>query len=248
MKIAVISDIHGNAIALDAVLADLRREAVDQIVCLGDAIQGGAQPAAVVRQLRALGCPVVLGNADDFLLTGILKNPDETASAEQHAVRAWQLAQLSADDRHFIEGFHPSIELALGGGRQLLCFHATPHNFNDIILPHTPQDELLRYLGGFGDRVLAGGHTHLQQLLRIGDSFFFNPGSVGFACNNLLPRDERFRNDPWADYAVLADDGVRLSLEFRRVPFDVAEWLRLTRASGRPAAESVAALYAPRHD
>src|SRR5947209_8206914 len=168
MRIAVISDIHGNGIALEAVLADLQRDAVDQVVCLGDAIQGGAQPGAVVRRLRELACPVVMGNADDFLLTGRIQNPHEIASAQQLAVRAWQLAQLTADERHFIESFQPTIELALGGGRRLLCFHASPHSFNDIILPLTPEDEALRYLGGFADRVLTGGHTHLQQLRRIG--------------------------------------------------------------------------------
>ena len=70
MKIAIISDIHGNAFALDTVLGDLKREPVDQIVCLGDAIQGGAQPAQTVARLRELGCPVVMGNADAWLLSG----------------------------------------------------------------------------------------------------------------------------------------------------------------------------------
>src|SRR5690349_17179247 len=70
MRIAVISDIHGNCLALDAVLADLQRDGVDWIVCLGDAIQGGAQPAETVARLRDLGCPIVMGNADAWLLTG----------------------------------------------------------------------------------------------------------------------------------------------------------------------------------
>ena len=71
MKLAVISDIHGNAIALDAVLADLERRPADRLICLGDSIQGGAQPAEVVARLRELACPAVMGNADAWLLSGI---------------------------------------------------------------------------------------------------------------------------------------------------------------------------------
>ena len=73
MNVAVISDIHGNQTAFDAVLADIAAQGItrDRIVCLGDAIQGGPQPVEVVATLRDLGCPVVMGNADDWLLTGV---------------------------------------------------------------------------------------------------------------------------------------------------------------------------------
>jgi predicted phosphodiesterase len=70
MKTLVFSDIHGNALALDAMLEDVRGESFDGMVCLGDAIQSGPQPAETVSRLRELGCPVVMGNADDWLLTG----------------------------------------------------------------------------------------------------------------------------------------------------------------------------------
>ncbi len=64
MRIAVISDIHGNFVALEAILKDISHQFVDQMVCLGDAVQGGPQPAQVVNRLRELACPVVMGNAD----------------------------------------------------------------------------------------------------------------------------------------------------------------------------------------
>ena len=67
---AVFSDIHGNDVAFEAILTDARRAAVAQYVCLGDAIQGGPQPAQVAARLRTLGCPVVMGNADAWLLSG----------------------------------------------------------------------------------------------------------------------------------------------------------------------------------
>ena len=70
MRTAIISDMHGNDFAFEIVEADIKKQNVDQVVCLGDAIQGGPQPAAVVQRLRALNCPVVIGNADAWLLSG----------------------------------------------------------------------------------------------------------------------------------------------------------------------------------
>src|SRR6476659_3086878 len=101
MRIAVISDMHGNCIAFDAVLNDLELHPTDQIVCLGDAIQGGPQPAETVQRLRQLGCPVVQGNADAFLLTGADEGSTEPVTEAQLEVREWSLAQLSESDVAF---------------------------------------------------------------------------------------------------------------------------------------------------
>src|SRR5512147_2271681 len=104
MRFAVISDIHGNCVAFDAVLADIPLQSVDAIVCLGDAIQGGPQPADVVARLREIACPVVMGNADAWLLSGVLtgqENVTPDRQAKMETVRAWSLAQLSAEDRAF---------------------------------------------------------------------------------------------------------------------------------------------------
>src|SRR5690242_10169032 len=147
MRIAVISDMHGNCVALDAVLADLRDDPPDQVVCLGDAIQGGPQPAETVARLRNLGCPVIMGNADAFLLTGQATGTAETVTDAQRAVREWQLARLFPADQEFIAGFEPTVEIVLEGGRRFLCFHGSPASFDDIILPETPEDEVQRLLG-----------------------------------------------------------------------------------------------------
>ena len=70
MRIAIVSDIHGNCAAIEAVLADLQRYPADEIICLGDAVQGGAQPAQTVALLREAVCPVVMGNADALAANG----------------------------------------------------------------------------------------------------------------------------------------------------------------------------------
>src|SRR5262245_32497793 len=103
MRLAVISDIHGNAVALDAVLRDLEGVGPDAVVNLGDAIQGGPQPREVVERLRAMAAPVVMGNADAYLL-GLPtseENFDEARKARLDEVRRWTLGRLGDAERDF---------------------------------------------------------------------------------------------------------------------------------------------------
>lgn len=102
MRLAIISDIHGNCYAFDRVIRDMHVQGIEQIVCLGDALQGGAQPAETLQRLRELNCPVVMGNADAWLITGEETSPHEQVSERQLAVREWALAQLSENDMAFV--------------------------------------------------------------------------------------------------------------------------------------------------
>ena len=245
MQITVISDVHGNCVALDAVLADLQHHPTDYIVCLGDAIQGGPQPAQVVKRLRQLACLVVLGNADAWLLTGVETGQEKIPPKRyrrMQAVREWSLSCLSPEDQNFIASFQPTVEVPLTTSRSLLCFHGSPTSFDAVILPDTPEDEFQRLLGAYATHVLTGGHTHIQHLRRLGNSFYFNPGSVGFAYSHTQAEDT-FRADPWAEYAVLSVEGERASLEFRRVPFKTADLIQTYRDGGRPFAEEAIEQY-----
>ena len=245
MRIAVISDIHGNDLAFEAVEFDIQQQRVDQIVCLGDAIQGGPQPAPVVRRLQKLNCPTVLGNADAWLLSGVETGNEEIQPErlkKMEAIRLWSLSQLNEDDREFIANFQPTITILLEKNLNLLCFHGSPDSFDDIILPAAPQEDFQKFLGVYTDHILTGGHTHAQQIRRNGDLFFFNPGSVGFAFSQYQP-DGQFQADPWAEYAILNAENNQTSLEFRRVPFDTQELIRIYRASGRPFPEEAIAQY-----
>jgi hypothetical protein len=125
MRIALISDVHGNCFALDAALADLQRHAVDQIICLGDTLQGGAQPAETVKRLHALACPIVMGNADAWLLAEE-NDTAEPTTEQQREVRLWTLSQLSADDLAFIRSFQPIVELRWRRGSGCSVFTAHP--------------------------------------------------------------------------------------------------------------------------
>lgn len=245
MRVAVISDIHGNCIAFDAVLDELERETIDQVVCLGDAIQGGAQPAETVERLRELACPVVMGNADAWLLTGKSTGAEGPDPEWMLAIREWSLAQLSADDRAFIEAFKPTVEIDLPGERNLLCFHGSPRSFDDIILPRSTDEVVRSFLGDFLPAFLTGGHTHVQQIHHLGESFYFNPGSIGVAFRHDQPElgDRRFTGDPWAEYAILNVDDDRLGLEFRRAPLDVERVIEEVTASGMPHPDRIISRY-----
>lgn len=231
-RIAVISDIHGNCVALDAALADIRRASVDQIVCLGDAIQGGAQPAATVRRLRELACTVVMGNADAWMLTGI-QTGSESVSEMQEQVRQWSLSQLSSDDQSFIASFAPTVTIPFSSDHQLLCFHGSPTSFDEILLPSLSYEDFRHALASYAPAIMTGGHTHLQQVRRLDTTFFFNPGSIGVAYNHDQQEDA-IRLDPWAEYAILSEaDGV-IGLEFRRAPLPMEALREALATSGHP--------------
>lgn len=245
MRIAVISDMHGNDYAFEKVEADIKQQAIDQIVCLGDAVQGGPQPAAVVERLRRLDCPVVMGNADAWLLSGVETGnenipPERLKKMEE--IRQWSLKQLTEDDREFISDFQATVTIKLDGGADLLCFHGSPTSFDDVILPAASEEDFQKFLGAYSASILTGGHTHAQQIRRLGDHFFFNPGSVGFAYSHYQP-DGNFKADPWAEYAILTSKKGQVSLEFRRIPFDAKELIQVYSDSGRPFADDAIAQY-----
>jgi putative phosphoesterase len=246
MRIAVISDVHGNLIALDTVLRDVERESIDKIVALGDMIQSGPQPAEVVNRLQEMNCLVVMGNSDSWLLSGVETGAAESITGERfrklHVVREWSLSRLSDRDRAYIESFSPMIHLELAQRYRFTGFHGTPTNFDGFIFPHTPESEFQDILMPYSDQILAGGHIHLPFVRRISDSFFFNPGSVGVTYNSTQD-DSNFRLDPWAEYVILSVSDAHLGLEFRRVLIDVRELARVYRESGRPFAEETIAQY-----
>jgi predicted phosphodiesterase len=243
LRVALFSDVHGNAVAFDALLADLERQGVDQAVCLGDHAQGGAQPAECLERLRELGAPAVMGNSDHFLLT--LDFGEEPVTEAQRETARWSVAQLSEDLLEFQRSFQPTVELDLGGGRTLLAFHGSPRSREEILSPWMEEGAFREPLDSANATILAGGHIHHQWARRLGERYFVNPGSVGLAYDHNQP-EETFRADPFAEYAVLTLNGRGVGIEFRRVPFDADDVLRAIEASGMPHPESAARFWQPR--
>jgi predicted phosphodiesterase len=188
---------------------------------------------------------MVMGNMDAGLLKAANsggKPPDTDQRRVLNENSQWLLAQLSEADLAFMANFRPTVEIPLGNNQNLLCFHGSPASFEDEILPTTPNAEVHRLLAPYLPHIMCGGHAHIQQLRRINDTFFFNPGSVGYAYNQDQSRIV-FLANPWAEYAILTIDDGRLSLDYRRIPFDVPALITAYQDSGKPNAAEDAAQY-----
>ena len=135
MRIALISDIHGNLVALEAALADIQRRGAERIICLGDVAAGGPQPREVIQRLHDLAIPVVMGNTDQWLLNPVPIDADSEEKEQEAARDQWAAAQLTAADTELVLGYQPTLSLDFGHGFTLLCYHGSPRSFNDRIEP-----------------------------------------------------------------------------------------------------------------
>lgn len=242
MRIALLSDLHGNDVALEAVLADIGQAQPDRLVCLGDVATNGPQPRDVIARLQRSGCSVVLGNTDADLLNPPpwYAHPDGYDLPESarriFEISHWCREQLSSDDLAYLRTFEPTIEVSLGDGATLLGFHGSPHAATDVIRATTPDEDLERLLDGFRATVMAGGHTHVPMLRRVAQAMLINPGSVGLPFERyglagqvkVLPR---------AQYAVVIWVEGRLEVDFRSIPIDVDTVIRAARETNMPHAD-----------
>ena len=235
MRIAIISDIHANLVALETVLADIERARGDQIICLGDVAAGGPQPCEVIQRVRDLDCPVVRGNTDEWFLVPQTYDANSEKERRLMAMLEWAMQQFTSADIDFMHAFQPHVELPLGAGARLLGFHGSPQANTHSIWATTPEDDLARMLGDYRATVMAGGHTHVQLLRWFRDALIINPGSVGMPMERGATR-EQDRRPPWSEYAIVESRGANLAVEFRRVLLDVNAVIRAARESGMPNA------------
>lgn len=235
--LAVIADLHGNSVALEAVLRDLETLNVAGLVCLGDVASFGPQPRETLRRVQALGCPVVMGNADaEVLHPHNLEGREGTRidSSVLFDIVSWCAAQLTEQDRAFLKTLRPTVQLEFKG-LPILCFHGSPASYDDVIIATTP-DETLAELFRERAPLLLGGHTHAQLLRHVYEVTFVNPGSVGLPYTRLP--DGTARNPHRAEYALINVVQGQPSLTFRRVPYDVTSLVAAARSSGMPHAEA----------
>jgi predicted phosphodiesterase len=193
MKVAALYDVHGMPVALEAVLAEVE---ADAIVFGGDLVWGPC-PRETLTLIRSVDARIVRGNTD--------REPDE-----------WVSSQLSAEELDWLTLLPESVSLD-----DVFYCHATPRSDEEIVTPETPDALLEEMLAGVSERLVVGGHTHMQQ--RRGR--YVNAGSVG------MP----YEGEVAAFWAVIGQDA-----DFRRTTFDVERALAETRRSGWPLAEKFA--------
>lgn len=242
MRVALISDLHANAVALAAVLADIKRVGVDRIVCLGDVATLGPRPDLILDQLRDLGCPCILGNHDEFMLDPALIHTYTEAKVVVDAVD-WCRDRLRPHDFDFLRSFVPTLEIELDARATLFLFHATPRSNMEDLLATTPPDELDAMLDGHRGAVMSGGHTHIQMLRQHRGILMVNPGSVGLPFKEYVCGRAPTLLDH-AEYATVGATDGRISVDLHRVPVDRAALRSAVGASDNPLREMLLQQYA----
>jgi predicted phosphodiesterase len=220
VRVAIFSDLHGNAVALEACLADLAAAGgVDRIVAAGDLCMDGPRPRKVLRRLKEAGAHVVRGNTDRMIA---LDDPNAYADDDRDSI-IWQRGALGQDWVAWL-GAAP-MTVAIGSGADgLLISHATPTRDDEHVWPDASDEQLEAITAGVAQHTMAFGHLHLPYVRVWRDRIFVNVASAG------LPKD----GDPRAHYAILTQQSGGWSVRSRRVAFDVDKVERQIRRSGMP--------------
>jgi putative phosphoesterase len=212
-QVAVLSDVHGNAPALEAVLAEVEQAKADLIVFGGD-LTWGPLPAETFELVRDLGARFVRGNAD----RAVLENVSETEREQ------WMQAHHTDEMRELLASFEEQVVIEVDGlGPVRLC-HGSPRTDEECVTPETPEERVREFSEGVDERVIVTAHVHIQFDREVAGIRSVNAGSVG------LPYEGR----PGAYWAMLGPD-----VELRRTEYDVDGMIERYRASGQPGVEQI---------
>ncbi|BDG73660.1 metallophosphoesterase family protein [Roseomonas fluvialis] len=233
MRLAVLSDIHGNLAALDAVLADLETRAVDGVVNLGDCVTGPLWPRETFARLVALDLPTVRGNHDRW----ILDRPEADLTPAGRFARD----ALQPPERAWLHALPATLEVA----PEILAVHGTPADDSTYLLEDQQDGRLVpapraTVAARLGDAARPGvvlcGHSHRQALVQgPGGAVILNPGSVGcpaFADSPAAPGLEH--RSPHARYAILTRRHGRWGAELLAIDYDWDAAAARAAANGRP--------------
>jgi putative phosphoesterase len=253
-RIALISDIHGNLAALDAVLADIGSAATDDIYCLGDLVGYGPDPVGVVDRIRSLGIPTVRGNYDEGV--GLRRGEcgcyyaDEQARLDGAASYRFTAARVDEERAWWLAGLPRRIQFWEHGARVLLT-HGSPRKINEYLMRDRTDEQLARLAEEAGADVVCVGHTHIPYHRQVHGAkgapiHYVNAGAVGKpkdgdrrACwVELLFGDECEVRDaaPLDGATDLADGGPWLATRIHRADYDVTGVQSAMRAAGLPEA------------
>jgi diadenosine tetraphosphatase ApaH/serine/threonine PP2A family protein phosphatase len=234
MRFAAIADVHGNYLALEAVLADIRAQGITDIVNLGDMASGPLDARRTMNMLMALDAVHVLGNHDRYLID---RPPERMGSWDRPAH-----AQLGAAH---LDWLREQPLTRVFRDRVLLC-HATPANdevyWLDTVHPGgtvamSPLDRIEQLAQGISQSLILCAHTHLARAVRLRDGrLIVNPGSVGspgYRDKHPYPHVVE-AGTPDARYAILELAGDAWQVTFRHVPYDHAAMAELARRNGQP--------------
>jgi putative phosphoesterase len=238
MRWAILSDIHGNLPALEAVLRATAAEGIEHIVQLGDALSGPLWPAETAGRLMALDWPAIAGNHERQVLT---LPPDRMGATDRHAAERLDEAQ-----RAWMRALPATRWL----DEDIFCCHGTPASDLVYLMETVTPDfglhgsvgiraasaaELAERLGVARARVVLCGHSHVPRVAQAGDSLVVNPGSVGLpAYDDDHPHRHHVENgSPLARWAVVERGLAGYGVALRATPYDHEQAARQAEANGR---------------
>lgn len=174
MKLLIISDIHGNIEALDAVL-DVEHDAV---VCLGDLVDYGPAPAECIDRIRQAGIYTIMGNHDNAVAYRVDCECGSTYKHLSIATREYTWEQLDDSHIEYLKGLRANMDMTFKNA--IVHFtHGSPRSMYEYILPETPDDEILEMIQNMHADVIVVGHSHIPFVRKVDGVTIINPGSVG---------------------------------------------------------------------
>lgn len=234
MKIAFISDIHGNFKALEAVFDDISGQDVDKVVCLGDVATLGPQPRQVLKKLRVLGIECVKGNHDEaiFDIDNLEKYKIPPLLSE---TMKWCFKQLNDEELSFLNSFKPSIKIAIDNQKFLLAYHGTLNSNSIGIFPETSEYDIESFIPDSDISVMVGGHTHLQMDKTVGKTRIVSVGSVGCPFAETPDFGDEPILLPEAHYTIVVIDDNHIFVDQRAIDFDVESYKQILIESDLPS-------------
>ncbi|MCL6571512.1 MAG: metallophosphatase family protein [Bacillus sp. (in: Bacteria)] len=185
MKIAFLSDIHGNATALEKVLIDIKEKRVDKIFVLGDLCFRGPEPQRSLDLVKSLNTEVIKGNADEWVVRGVNKGevPDQ-ALEFMNKEREWTLSQLDQPSIKYLTNLPSELKLAFGRIK-IHAFHATPHSLFEVVLPYESDELLIEKMMVEEADIYVYAHIHRPYIRYLNGKCIINIGSVGLPFDGL---------------------------------------------------------------
>lgn len=219
MRIAIVSDIHGNVRGLDACLTDLAEQGgADAIVGAGDFCMDGPRSKEVLERLREVGARCIHGNTDRYVADDPARYDEETA----HDIR-WQQRQIGEEWVAWLRSLPGTLSFGDPSNELLVC-HANPRNDEEHVWPDASDEQLERLFGDVRATAIAFGHLHLPYVRMWRGKMLVDVASAG------LPKD----GDERVNYAIFTERSGGWEVKLRRVPFDVDKVARELEQSGIP--------------
>lgn len=237
MKYAVISDIHGNMQALEAVMNDLKNfEDVTQVLCLGDIALGGPEPQITVNKIKEIidldGAICVQGNTDKMIAEyseEVVNNLREKNEIMANALES-DVKVLSEEQKLFLKNLPTLATVECEGVKILLC-HGSPRRNDEDILPNMTIEHIEELVGRAEAKVILCGHTHIPCIYQTDSKkTVINAGSVG----------RPFSDKPKACYAILEIESGVISMKHKTVPYDVDTAAKLLQQRGYEGCDKLA--------